>query len=62
VLIEPGDVFFAGERPPLNALRLGFSSISSDRIESGIAELAALLHELAPARLARRAAAGSQIG
>ena len=62
VLIEPGDVFFAGERPPLNTLRLGFSSISSDRIEPGIAELAALLHELAPARLARRAAAGSQIG
>ncbi|MFL5079490.1 MAG: PLP-dependent aminotransferase family protein [Microvirga sp.] len=62
VLIEPGDVFFAGERPPLNALRLGFSSISSDRIEPGIAELAALLHELAPARRARRAAAGSQIG
>src|SRR5215204_3336595 len=62
VLIEPGDVFFAGERPPLNILRLGFSSISSDRIEPGIAELAALLQGLAPARLARRAAAGSQIG
>src|SRR5829696_326351 len=62
VLIEPGDVFFAGERPPLNTLRLGFSSISSDRIEPGIAELAALLQGLAPARPARRAAAGSQIG
>jgi GntR family transcriptional regulator / MocR family aminotransferase len=57
VLLEPGDVFFGGERPPLNFLRLGFSSISSDRIEPGIAELAELLRELAPARLARRGGA-----
>jgi GntR family transcriptional regulator/MocR family aminotransferase len=39
VLIEPGDIFFAGEDPPRNYLRLGFASISRDRIASGIAAL-----------------------
>jgi GntR family transcriptional regulator/MocR family aminotransferase len=40
VLIEPGDIFFAGDNPPRNFLRLGFASISRERIESGIAALA----------------------
>jgi GntR family transcriptional regulator/MocR family aminotransferase len=40
VLIEPGDIFFAGDPPPRNFLRLGFASISRERIESGIAALA----------------------
>ena len=39
VLIEPGDIFFAGEDPPRNYLRLGFASISRDRIANGIAAL-----------------------
>ncbi len=39
VLIEPGDIFFAGDAPPRNYLRLGFASISRDRIENGIAAL-----------------------
>lgn len=41
VLIEPGDVFFAGDRPPRQYARLGFASIATDRIEPGIAALAA---------------------
>jgi GntR family transcriptional regulator/MocR family aminotransferase len=40
VLIEPGDIFFAGDNPPRNFLRLGFASISRERIDSGIAALA----------------------
>jgi GntR family transcriptional regulator/MocR family aminotransferase len=40
VLVEPGDVFFAGEAPAQNFLRLGFSSIVTDRIEPGIRALA----------------------
>jgi GntR family transcriptional regulator/MocR family aminotransferase len=56
VLIEPGDAFFAGPRPPTNFLRLGFSSISSDRIEPGIGELATLVRDMAPARPGRRTA------
>jgi len=41
VLIEPGDIFFAADRPPANYARLGFASIATDRIEPGIAALAA---------------------
>jgi GntR family transcriptional regulator/MocR family aminotransferase len=40
VLIEPGDIFFATDRPPRNYARLGFASIATDRIEPGIAALA----------------------
>jgi GntR family transcriptional regulator/MocR family aminotransferase len=40
VLIEPGDIFFATDRPPRNYARLGFASIATDRIEQGIAALA----------------------
>ncbi len=42
ILIEPGAIHFAGEEPPRNHFRLGFSSIPEDRIEPGIARLAAL--------------------
>jgi GntR family transcriptional regulator/MocR family aminotransferase len=59
VLVEPGDVFFSGPRPPMNFLRLGFSSVSSDRIEAGIGELAALVRAMTPARAGRRAATGA---
>ncbi|CAG0998177.1 HTH-type transcriptional regulator TauR [Burkholderiales bacterium] len=46
VLIEPGDVFFAGDRPPRQYARLGFASIATERIAPGIAALAAALAEL----------------
>lgn len=45
VLIEPGDVFFAGDRPPRRYARLGFASIATDRIAPGIAALAGALAE-----------------
>jgi GntR family transcriptional regulator/MocR family aminotransferase len=39
VLIEPGDVHFAGDAPPLNYFRLGFSSIAPEQIPEGIRRL-----------------------
>jgi GntR family transcriptional regulator / MocR family aminotransferase len=56
VLIEPGDIFFSGASPPLNHLRLGYSSIPAERIEAGIAELASLLRSTPRARRARAVA------
>ncbi len=44
ILIEPGAIHFAGDPPPRNHFRLGFSSIAEDRIEPGIARLAELAH------------------
>ncbi len=35
VVVEPGDVFFHGTRPPRHHLRIGYSSIAVDRIEAG---------------------------
>jgi GntR family transcriptional regulator / MocR family aminotransferase len=43
VLIEPGDVYFMAETPPLNCFRLGLSSIRVDRIEPGIRLLGELM-------------------
>lgn len=43
IVIEPGDVFFAGEKAPRHHLRLGYSSIPVDRIDAGVRELARLL-------------------
>jgi GntR family transcriptional regulator/MocR family aminotransferase len=43
VVIEPGDVFFGGSRPPRNFMRLGYSSIPSERIDEGTRRLARLL-------------------
>ena len=40
MLIEPGDVFFAGEAVPRNYFRLGFASIAPELIEVGIERLA----------------------
>ena len=48
LVIEPGDIFFSDEVPPLNHFRLGFSSIARERIDAGIRELALVLRELAP--------------
>ncbi|MFN0182822.1 MAG: PLP-dependent aminotransferase family protein [Aquabacterium sp.] len=35
VVVEPGDVFFSGARPPRHHLRIGYSSIPVDRIDAG---------------------------
>ena len=43
IVIEPGEVFFAGRRRPSNTMRLGYSSIPTDRIDEGVRRLAALL-------------------
>ena len=43
VLIEPGDVFFQPDKPPLNYFRLSYSAISTDRIADGVARLAAVI-------------------
>ncbi len=36
VVVEPGDVFFAGARQPSHHLRIGYSSIPADRIDAGV--------------------------
>ncbi|MGB2158660.1 MAG: hypothetical protein ACPH8C_00005, partial [Candidatus Puniceispirillaceae bacterium] len=46
VLIEPGDVFFAPEAPPLNYFRLAYSSIPEARIEEGVSRLASTIEML----------------
>lgn len=43
VLIEPGDVFFQAENPPLNYFRMAYSSISADRIPEGVSRLAGMI-------------------
>jgi GntR family transcriptional regulator/MocR family aminotransferase len=46
ILIEPGDIHFLSDTPPLNYFRLGFSSIPTDRIEPGIERLAAIIDQV----------------
>lgn len=46
VLIEPGDIYFLSEPAPRNYFRLGFSSISSDRIESGVKRIADITQDI----------------
>ncbi len=43
VVINAGDNYFADRDGPKNYCRLGFSSITEDKIEAGIAKLAALI-------------------
>ena len=43
VVVEPGDVFFAGTRVPRRFLRVGYSSIAADRIEAGVKLIARAL-------------------
>ena len=46
ILIEPGDVFFMDEASaPRNFFRLGFSSLPSNRIETGVEHVAALVQQ-----------------
>ncbi|MBV9913797.1 MAG: PLP-dependent aminotransferase family protein [Sinobacteraceae bacterium] len=50
VLIEPGDVHFADEVPPLRYFRLGYSSIAPPAINEGVRRLGALIERQRPAR------------
>ncbi|KAA3623535.1 MAG: hypothetical protein DWQ08_11445, partial [Proteobacteria bacterium] len=45
VLIESGSVFFSDPTKGSNWIRLGFSSIPSNRIPEGLARLAALIND-----------------
>ncbi|MGY8869085.1 MAG: MocR-like pyridoxine biosynthesis transcription factor PdxR [Pseudomonadales bacterium] len=46
ILIEAGAIHFLDDAPPKNYFRLGYSSISTDRIEPGIKKLAELIHAM----------------
>lgn len=46
VLVEPGDVFFLADPPPSGCIRLGYQSITTDRIEPGIRVLVGVLRSL----------------
>ena len=48
ILIEPGDIHFLSDEPPLNFFRLGFSAIVENKIEEGIKKLADIIHSMAP--------------
>jgi GntR family transcriptional regulator/MocR family aminotransferase len=48
VLIEPSDAYHLREPRQLNAVKIGFASVATDRIDSGIAELAAAWSALRP--------------
>ena len=58
VVVEPGQVFYAPGKAPLNKLRIGYSSIAADRIDAGVHLLGEeLLHQIAPrAPVSRRRA------
>lgn len=43
ILIEPGTIFFHGKNRPKNYFRLGFSSISEEKIDAGLPILAKLI-------------------
>ncbi len=45
VLVEAGNVFYDRPPKPCNQVRLGFSSIPSDRIPDGLAELASVVKD-----------------
>ncbi len=46
ILFEPGEVFFHGENPPKNYFRMGFSSIPTDKITPGVAQLIELIDQV----------------
>ena len=47
VLIEPGQPFFPGAAPPTDFYRLAYSSIPTDRIDTGVAMVAAAIADAA---------------
>jgi len=53
VLVEPGDVFYPGTQPPRHHLRIGYSSITPERIEPGVRLLGRELARLRTAPVAR---------
>ena len=46
MLIEPGDIHFAGDAPPRDFIRLGFAAIALDSIAPGLAELQSAIDDL----------------
>jgi GntR family transcriptional regulator / MocR family aminotransferase len=48
ILIEPGDVHYMDEHPPLNRFRLGYTSIPRSRIREGVRRLTQVLSRLHP--------------
>lgn len=46
IFIEPGDVTFHSDDPPLRFFRLGFSAISEALIEPGVRKLGAVMGKL----------------
>lgn len=48
VVVEPGDVFYASARQHRNRMRIGYSSIATDRIEAGIGLLGREMARVAP--------------
>ncbi|MFO1325987.1 MAG: PLP-dependent aminotransferase family protein [Rubrivivax sp.] len=48
VVVEPGDVFFAGARVPQHFLRVGYSSIPIDRIDAGVQLIAREVRAMTP--------------
>ncbi len=46
IVLEPGGVFFAGYPQPKNYFRLGFSSISTNRIGTGVKNLQQLIRKM----------------
>ncbi|MGB2319788.1 MAG: PLP-dependent aminotransferase family protein, partial [Candidatus Puniceispirillum sp.] len=51
VLIEAGDVFFDGTRPPLNYFRMAYSAIAAERIPDGIHRLASVMRRMQSQKL-----------
>jgi GntR family transcriptional regulator/MocR family aminotransferase len=50
VVVEPGDVFFAGAPLPRHHLRIGYSSIPAERIDAGVRLIGRELKAMAAAR------------
>jgi len=48
VVVEPGDVFYATARQHRNQMRIGYSSIATDRIDAGIGLLGREMARVAP--------------
>ena len=53
VVVEPGDIFFAGARPARHHLRIGYSSIPVERIDAGVRVIGRELAAMARAQPAR---------
>ncbi|MEO7853109.1 MAG: PLP-dependent aminotransferase family protein, partial [Rubrivivax sp.] len=45
VVVEPGDVFYPSAGRPCNQMRIGYSSIATERIDAGVRVIADVLDE-----------------